>query len=83
MDTDVLELDVTPLAGTNDNYGSYQVLGNLTVDLGDIGSISDYKRELNLDNAIHTNSFRAGSASYEKYPFTSPSPSSMGRKPLC
>ena len=55
-------------------YGSYQLLGNLLLRYdypGNSDSISGYRRELNLDHAIATVSFRKGKVSYMREIFTS------------
>ncbi|MCD7851205.1 MAG: glycoside hydrolase family 95 protein [Parabacteroides sp.] len=60
--------------GANVSYGSYQLLGNLTLDYdyqGAADSISGYRRELNLDNAIATASFKKGKVNYDREVFTS------------
>ncbi|MDR1646016.1 MAG: glycoside hydrolase family 95 protein [Tannerellaceae bacterium] len=60
--------------GANVPYGSYQLLGRLTLDYaypqtGD--SISAYRRELNLEEAATTVSFRRGATRYTREAFTS------------
>ncbi|MDR3140937.1 MAG: glycoside hydrolase family 95 protein [Tannerellaceae bacterium] len=60
--------------GTNAPYGSYQLLGNLTLDYiySDVVSpISSYRRELSLDNATATVAFKKGNVSYRREMFTS------------
>ena len=52
--------DVDPLLGAGDNYGSYQVLGNLTVAIDGIGDgYTNYKRSLDLKTGVHTTTFEA------------------------
>ena len=50
--------------GDNDDYGSYQVLGNLSVAINGNKSTSDYKRSLDLNTGVHTTFFKSGGASY-------------------
>lgn len=60
--------------GANVPYGSYQLLGNLVLNYdyqGTSDSIFGYRRELNLDNAIATASFRRGKVTYNREVFTS------------
>ena len=60
--------------GANVPYGSYQLLGNLVLDYDyqdAADSISAYRRELNLDNAIATASFKKGKVNYGREVFTS------------
>ena len=51
-------------SGANKPYGSYQLLGNLmldfTYDAADNAQVSDYRRELDLEQALTTLSFRKG-----------------------
>ena len=50
--------------GDDNDYGSYQVLANLSIVIDEIGSTSGYKRVLDLETGVHTTSFKAGGASY-------------------
>ena len=53
--------NVSQLLGSEyDCYGSYQVLGNLSVSIPELTSTSNYNRSLDLDTGIHTTSFTAG-----------------------
>ncbi|KAA8568952.1 hypothetical protein MFRU_017g01210 [Monilinia fructicola] len=56
--------NVSALMGSNDNYGSYQVLGNLSISLQGISDATDYKRMLDLDTGIHTTTFQTSNASF-------------------
>ena len=60
--------------GANAPYGSYQLLGNLKIDYhhpyeSDI--IKNYRRELDLDNAISTVTYNKANAFYTRESFTS------------
>lgn len=60
--------------GANVPYGSYQLLGNLVLNYeypGASDSISGYCRELDLDKAIATASFKRGKVNYKREAFTS------------
>lgn len=60
--------------GANAPYGSYQLLGNLVFNYtypGEADSISSYRRELNLDHATATVSFKRGNVNYMREAFTS------------
>ena len=49
--------------GANVPYGSYQLLGNLVLDyvyVDGSDSVAAYRRELNLNDAIASTSFRKG-----------------------
>lgn len=50
--------------------GSYQPFGDLYVDLT-CGPVTDYRRELNLNDAIHTVSYKAGGVSHTREAFSS------------
>ena len=57
-------------------YGSYQLFGNMVVDYmypedASVSEISDYRRELYLDNALATVSYKLGDVSYNRESFTS------------
>jgi alpha-L-fucosidase 2 len=60
-------------AGANVPFGSYQTLGDLRIKLlaGGTDAPTDYRRELNLDSAIATTTFRLGSARYTRETFSS------------
>ncbi|EFQ94998.1 hypothetical protein PTT_07143, partial [Pyrenophora teres f. teres 0-1] len=65
--------NVSALLGSNDNYGSYQVLGNLTVKIPSLESsiISNYTRELDISTGIHTTTFTANGNQLETTGFCS------------
>ena len=48
------------LLGSNNNYGTYQVLGNLTVDFDGFTQYTNYRRSLDLSTGVHTTSFESG-----------------------
>lgn len=54
-------------------YGSYQLFGNLALDYdyGSADSISDYRRELDIQRAVTTTSFKKGDVIYTREAFTS------------
>lgn len=60
--------------GANAPYGSYQLLGNLVIDYtyaGEADSVSSYRRELSLNEAIATASFKKGNVNFGRESFTS------------
>jgi alpha-L-fucosidase 2 len=61
--------------GANIPYGSYQLLGNLVLNYiyphGTYDSVASYRRELNLENATATVSFKKDSILYTRESFTS------------
>ena len=56
--------NVTKLMGDDNNYGSYAVLGNLSVAIASVGIVSTYKRRLDLETGVHTTSYVAGGHRY-------------------
>ncbi|KAK3718715.1 hypothetical protein LTR37_004934 [Vermiconidia calcicola] len=71
--------NVTKLMGETTDYGSYQVLGNLSVAIEGVAiegvaiegvaiegvaPASDYRRSLDLETGVHSTSFNAGGAFY-------------------
>lgn len=61
--------------GANVPYGSYQIFGNLQIDYllaGDTAeALSSYRRELALNNAVATTTFRMKGVNYKREQFTS------------
>jgi alpha-L-fucosidase 2 len=59
--------------GYGDPYGSYQLFGNVVIDYSypDTSTVSDYRRELHLDNAISKVDFKKGNVTYSRETFTS------------
>ena len=57
--------NVSKLMGDTNDYGSYQVLANLSVGIAGIGSVDNYTRALDLETGIHITAFQSGEASYE------------------
>ena len=50
----------------------YQALGDLWLDMDELGEISAYRRELELDTAITRTRFKAGTISYQREVLVSP-----------
>ena len=70
--TDLLRLlDTTALTGPNENYGSYRVLGNVSVSVGGIKTYSDYKRSMSLKTGVHTTTFYSAGRSFTNTVFCS------------
>jgi alpha-L-fucosidase 2 len=65
--------NVTKLLGTNDNYGSYRVLGNLSVAIPSLqdSEISNYTRVLDITNGIHSTSFNVNDTQLDTTVFCS------------
>jgi hypothetical protein len=66
MDFSIWYRNVTALYGSADDYGSYQTLGNLTVDLnlGANPSISSYNMSLDFENALYTSQWMTDNVLY-------------------
>lgn len=52
-----LSTDLSPLLGSGRSYGSYSVLGNLSIALAGSGEYTEYRRELDLRTGVHTTTF--------------------------
>ncbi|PYI19655.1 glycoside hydrolase family 95 protein-like protein [Aspergillus violaceofuscus CBS 115571] len=63
--------NVTALYGDFPDYGSYQVLGNLTIDLGDMGAVSNYRRSLDLESGVYLDQFKTGNVDITREAFCS------------
>jgi alpha-L-fucosidase 2 len=64
---------VTELLGLDDAYGTYQVLGNLSVTIPSLvdADVANYTRTLDLSNGIHTTSFSLNGSHIETEAFCS------------
>jgi len=51
---------------------SYQTLGDLRLRFGDKGQVTDYRRQLDLDTATATVTYRLGDATFTREVFSSP-----------
>ncbi len=51
---------------------SYQTLGDLRLRFGDNGQVTDYRRQLDLDTATATVTYRLGDATFTREVFSSP-----------
>ena len=63
-------------AGYAKPYGSFQLFGNMVIDYtypesGSVSEVSNYRRELQLDNALATVSYKRGDITYSRESFTS------------
>ncbi|WP_419034060.1 glycoside hydrolase N-terminal domain-containing protein, partial [Dysgonomonas gadei] len=60
------------MSGTPHSFGSHVPAGDLKLDFKyPVGAVSGYKRELNLENAINTVSFKVGNILYTREYFCS------------
>ena len=57
--------------GARVRYGSYQTLGDLTIDFSGQGDVEDYRRELDLRSALVTVSYRRNGVRYRREVFAS------------
>ena len=53
------------------DWGSYQNAGDLFVSFDDAGEVSDYRRQLDLESAIHTVTYTQGGQSVQQQAFAS------------
>lgn len=56
--------NVSALMSPFENYGSYAVLGNLSVSIAEIENVEQYRRSLDLETGVHTTSFKSEKAEY-------------------
>ncbi|KXG52199.1 Six-hairpin glycosidase [Penicillium griseofulvum] len=57
--------------GNTANYGSYEMLGNLTVSIAGTGKITSYRRTLDLDTAIHEVKYKLNGVDFTTIQFCS------------
>lgn len=57
--------------GSVKEYGSYQLLGRLFLDFDGIGQVEDYRRDLNLRQAVAGVSFKSGGVAQSREVFAS------------
>lgn len=59
----------------NEPYGCYQTLATMTIDYsypeGDDSAVANYRRELDISNAVATTTFERGGVTYKREYFTS------------
>ena len=58
-------------SGDYDTMGAYQVLGNIYVNLGGQTNVADYRRDLNLADAVSTVSYQVDGVKFERRFFCS------------
>lgn len=56
--------NVSKLMNDFDNYGSYAVLGNMTVAIDGVQDVSGYKRMLDLGTGVHTTTYNVNGSSF-------------------
>lgn len=59
------------VTGTMQKVGFYQPFGDVFVDLDSVGPTHNYRRELNLQNAVHTVRYEANGVRFERLAFAS------------
>lgn len=57
--------------GNEDNTGGYQPFGDVYVDIKASGEVSDYKRVLDIEQSLHTVSYKQGGTKYLRDAFAS------------
>jgi alpha-L-fucosidase 2 len=71
MEIEQIQLNTDSLwLGNRDDTGSYQALGDLFIKVDHAGA-TDYRRQLDLRNAIHTVTYKQGGTSYRREVFCS------------
>jgi alpha-L-fucosidase 2 len=59
------------ITGTTQKVGNYQPFGDVFVELDSVGPARNYRRELNLQNAVHTVRYEANGVRFERTAFAS------------
>ena len=62
---------LNPTGRLSDNFGSYQALGDLIVELNPQGPVSQYRRSLNIENAVSEVTYTSGGGEYRREYFVS------------
>lgn len=55
----LITIDVSAIAGSNSNYGTFRAMANLSIVVNNIQSYTNYKRSLDLSTGAHTTVFTA------------------------
>ncbi|KAJ3495328.1 hypothetical protein NLG97_g3472 [Lecanicillium saksenae] len=63
--------DENDLYGNMDDYGSYELMANLTVSIAGVKQYSNYRRALDLETALHTVSYTANGINFNTTQFCS------------
>jgi alpha-L-fucosidase 2 len=63
--------EISLWSGDEKDTGAYQAFGDLFLDFKGHSNPKNYKRELNLENAVHTVSFSSNGVNYKREYFTS------------
>ncbi|OQE07116.1 hypothetical protein PENVUL_c015G05694 [Penicillium vulpinum] len=64
-------VDESALYGSDVDYGSYEILGQLTVSISGTQNITSYRRSLDLDTAIHEVTYNSNGVDFETIQFCS------------
>lgn len=63
--------EISLWSGDEKETGAYQAFGDLFIDFNDTLAVDQYHRELNIDNAVHTVTFRSNGVCYKRETFCS------------
>lgn len=58
--------NVTALMGDDNNYGSYAVLGNLSISIDGTTNFTAYNRSLDLVTGVYSSKFEVGVSKYTR-----------------
>jgi alpha-L-fucosidase 2 len=59
------------LGQAKNGYGSYSTFGEVQIDFGDLGTVSEYSRDLDIDRAVASVGFAADGVTYDREYFAS------------
>jgi alpha-L-fucosidase 2 len=65
--------EISLWSGDESNTGSYQAFGDIYIDFKHSGETKHYKRQLNIESALHTTSYLSNGIRYEREYFSSAS----------
>ncbi|NEW82660.1 MAG: glycoside hydrolase family 95 protein [Mariniphaga sp.] len=72
IDTEQIQYNEISLwTGDEKETGAYQAFGDLFIDFNKASEILHYKRELNIDNAVHTINYESNGVQYKREYFSS------------
>ena len=63
--------EISLWSGDEKETGAYQAFGDIFIDLNQSDTVNNYKRELNIDNAVHTTSYLSNGIQYKREYFCS------------
>ena len=63
--------EISLWSGDETNTGAYQAFGDIFIDFKQDANVEQYRRELNIDNAVHTTTYLSKGVKYKREYFSS------------